>query len=195
MSLTRATSDATAAEGAPADLHSQSPARNAADPSIRDAALLAAVGLGAMTDVVPAGMGDAPCPTAVATAAAARVPAGGASDGTSEATLALALLRALPEPVFLMDPDGRVTFMNPGGVAHLSLGGRGPMRNWSDLWPEASEAVLRDLMQQAREGESNEVRLPGLAMDGRVTLWRISFVPLEDSQGMVTKILCILRET
>ncbi|MFB9222209.1 PAS domain-containing protein [Paracoccus cavernae] len=114
--------------------------------------------------------------------------------GENDAALALALLRALRDPVFLMDPDGRVTYMNPAAANHLARGARGRTRSWCDLWPEASEAVLRDLMAQAREGESNDVSLPGLGDDGEVTLWRISFVPLEDSRGEVAKILCILRE-
>lgn len=191
MTLPKSETETGLPDAAGAQVEGRAP-QQGRDAMIHDPALLSGPELFALANAIPAGhaaAGDVPQPAVAGTLASE------SEQGVNNAALALALLRALDNPVFLMDPDGRVTYMNPGAATHLSQGGKTSVRGWRDLWPEASAEVLGDLMQQAREGESNDVCLPGLTADGAVTLWQISFAPLEDSQGRVAKILCIMRES
>ena len=116
------------------------------------------------------------------------------------AALALALLRALPDSVYLMDPDGRVTFMNRAAAACLNAVpasgeksiSRG--RSWWELWPAAAESELRNLLALAREGESSELALLCPGRGGQTVSCHVTLAPIEDLNGEITKLLCIARE-
>ena len=109
-----------------------------------------------------------------------------------DASLALALMRSVVQPVILMDPDGRVTQMNPVAQALLLLpeGSAPPQgRFWWQMWAHADGLSLRRALADAAGGETVAITLDcRRAIASHATL-----VPVEDSQGRVAKVLCVLR--
>lgn len=108
-----------------------------------------------------------------------------------DASLALALMRSVVQPVILMDPDGRVTQMNPVAQALLLPEGSAPPqgRFWWQMWAHADGLSLRRALADAAGGETVAITLDcRRAIASHATL-----VPIEDSQGRVAKVLCVLR--
>ncbi|AGT08056.1 PAS domain-containing protein [Paracoccus aminophilus] len=127
----------------------------------------------------------------------------------SNAALALALLRALPDSVYLMDPDGRVTFMNraaaaclEAGLAHPPAGAQNGAQNgagaphgrfWWELWPEAPVDQLKAQLAQSLEGDFCEFEAICPGAGGWAQLCAVTLAPIEDMTGQITKLLCIAR--
>ncbi|WP_185968496.1 PAS domain-containing protein [Paracoccus sp. M683] len=113
------------------------------------------------------------------------------------ASLALALLREIADAAYLMDRDGRVTFINAAGLRHL--GRRAPAdrlvgRYLWDLWPDAAAEALRQAVSEAAEGET--VSLPAIACprdQAPAVTCVVSLCPVEDSAGRLAKILVLAR--
>lgn len=109
------------------------------------------------------------------------------------AALALAVMRATQDAVYVMDPDGRITFVNRAGLGHLD-DAQAAVRTgyWWKLWPAAVEDDLRTAVGQAAEGE--EVRLTTLCPDGAGTeRCHVTLCPVEDDQGRVGKLVALVR--
>ena len=114
-----------------------------------------------------------------------------AQHGDRDASLALALMRSVVQPVILMDPDGRVTQLNPVAQALLLPEGAAPPqgRFWWQMWPHADGLALRRALADAAGGDTVAITLDcRRAIASHATL-----VPVEDSQGRVAKVLCVLR--
>ena len=110
------------------------------------------------------------------------------------ASLALALLRTIREAAYVMDCDGRVTFINSAGLRHLGSRSQ-PQRVYGsylwDLWPEALAADLRAAIADAAEGETTHldaVQCPGSASCS------VAVSPVEDATGRVMKVLVLARD-
>ena len=112
-----------------------------------------------------------------------------------DTALALALLREIAAGAYLMDPDGRVTQVNPAGLEQLGVDHLGDAHGrylW-DLWPDAVKASLIDALDDASQGEATvlDVRCP--AQGGGQADCRVRMLPIEDGEGSVNKILAIAR--
>ncbi|MRX50079.1 PAS domain-containing protein [Paracoccus sp. S-4012] len=111
------------------------------------------------------------------------------NDG-QDAALALALLKAMPGRVCLLDPDGRVTFVNGAGLRSFEPSEAVQGRFWWDLWPAADREVLRTALVEAAAGETVTIEA-GPSDRG----WQQMVVaPVEDARGTLVKILVIARE-
>ena len=115
-------------------------------------------------------------------------------DGPDTA-LALALLRAMPDPVYLVDPDGRLTQVNPAGLAQLDLENHADAHGrflW-ELWPETSAVSLKAALSDAAEGETVDLIAPVHLEDGSAAELAICVQPLENGANLVSKLLVIAR--
>ena len=106
----------------------------------------------------------------------------------------MALLRTIREAAYVMDCDGRVTFVNAPGLLHL--GGRSqPQRVYGsflwDLWPEALAVDLRGAIADAAEGETTH--LEAVQCPGSVRC-SVAVSPVEDATGRVMKVLVLARD-
>ena len=110
------------------------------------------------------------------------------------ASLALALLRTIREAAYVMDCDGRVTFVNAPGLLHLGDRGQ-PQRVYGsflwDLWPEALAVDLRGAIADAAEGETTH--LEAVQCPGSVRC-SVAVSPVEDATGRVMKVLVLARD-
>ncbi|MGQ9896159.1 MAG: response regulator [Acidobacteriota bacterium] len=66
------------------------------------------------------------------------------------------MLDHLPVSIELLDAEGRVQFINPVGLASLSLTDAGKVvgRPWLQLWMPPAEPALKALLDQARTGQN-----------------------------------------
>lgn len=115
--------------------------------------------------------------------------------GEAAPAFTLAFLRACPDCVKLLNPEGRVTFVNRIGRDELALGeaGRTTGREWWSLWPEAERPAIRRAFDRARAGEL--VRMPAdfAAGAGEPRRWDVTVAPVVNAEGETETILVIMR--
>ena len=107
-----------------------------------------------------------------------------------EPAFSLAFLRKCKDGAVILNPDGRVGFMNDAAQAALGLESIGDavLMHWSELWPaevgeKMSEAITRTLRGEA-------VRLAGLpAANG---LFDMLTSPVINADGRVESIFAVL---
>ncbi|MCQ0970399.1 PAS domain-containing protein [Paracoccus sp. TK19116] len=112
-----------------------------------------------------------------------------------DTSLALALLREISASAYLMEPDGRITQVNPSGLVQLGVASHGDLQGrylW-DLWPDASREALDTALDDVRDGEEAELSLRCPAQGGGRADCRVRLLPIEDGEGSVSKILAIAR--
>lgn len=147
----------------------------------------------AMTSLISGGLTALARPDAPAEATLAEDD-GGRMVGAS---LALALLRAIREAAYVMERDGRVTYINSAGLRQLGLtrqpGRRDGCYLW-DLWPDASADHLRQALAEAAEGDEVEMQSVLCPQEeGATAPCHVRLSPVEDSMGQVSKILIMAR--
>lgn len=126
-------------------------------------------------------------------------PAEREADG-SNAALALALMRSLPESIYLLSLDGRVVFANQPGLARLgqSWGGvlrsRDRARHWSDLWPAIDQKAMAMAIDAATEGETTSLSVNIGGNRGMIQCCALTVAPVEDARGCVTRVLLVVRD-
>ncbi|WP_299847151.1 PAS domain-containing protein [uncultured Paracoccus sp.] len=110
------------------------------------------------------------------------------------ASLALALLRTIREAAYVMDCDGRVTFINAAGLTRLGNLNH-PQRVYGsflwDLWLDAPAEDLRRAVGEAAEGEATLLEAVDCPGSGTCS---VAVSPVEDATGRVMKILVLVRE-
>lgn len=105
--------------------------------------------------------------------------------------IALALLRHVVQPVILMDPDGRITQLNPAAQAMLATHDWPHSQGcyWSQLWPHADPDELRDALSEAVAGETVVITL-----DCRRSVASTAVLcPVGSGDRRIAKIVCVLR--
>ena len=113
------------------------------------------------------------------------------------ASIALALLRILADSVFLMDPDGRVTYINRAGLEDMPARSAARGQFWWELWSGTGAERLQAALNAALDGEEVDLILDlprftdGVERGFRTC--KVTVVPVEDIGGQVTKVLGVVR--
>ncbi len=94
-------------------------------------------------------------------------------DGDAAADYFESIVEASPDCIRILDLNGCVEFMNPGGrklfgVTNFEKSPKG--RHWPDLWPTEFRPVVDDAWRAAANGETLSFRACSTTPDGRV-LW------------------------
>lgn len=119
----------------------------------------------------------------------------GVLDGTAPG-FTLSYLRASPDCVKLITPEGRVSFVNRNGLRAMELPSFDAVRgrDWWDLWPEESRALLRDAVAAAAGGEAGRFVAFCPTARGAPRWWDVSVSPVAEPDGAVRSLLTISRD-
>ena len=116
--------------------------------------------------------------------------------GASTHGLVLSVLRASPECVKLLTPDGRLRFMSENGRELMQIEDFSAVENrkWTDLWPPESTPTLEDAMARARAGEIVKFEAPCPTAAGDPRWWHVSVSPVYGPSGEVEWLLSSSRD-
>ena len=117
--------------------------------------------------------------------------------GARAPSFTLAFMRSLPDCVELVNPAGRLTFMNENGRMAMEIDGFDRLRgtDWVDLWPEESRPLARNALDRALEGEAVRMTAVRPTAKGAVKVWDVKVSPVSNATGDVETILSVSRET
>ena len=95
------------------------------------------------------------------------------------------VLESSPDCVKLLDAEGRLEFMNQTGQCLMEIDDFENFRGqpWWQLWPEASEATMRDAVKRAGRGETVHLQTFGPTAKGTPKWWDVAVAPVVGMNG------------
>lgn len=98
--------------------------------------------------------------------------------------------------VKILDPDGRVDFMNRNGRRSMEIDDFSLVAGqaWETLWPDEAAKDIRDSMRDALAGQSSRFEAFCPTATGTPKWWDVQVSPVRDEQGEVLAILSVSRD-
>ena len=106
------------------------------------------------------------------------------------------ILQASTDMVVLLDPDGRVEFVNGAGVEAMELNDAGLVlgKHWSRLWRDESASVVAAALDRTARGETARFRAFCKTSKGTPKWWDVVMAPMLDDQRNLKGLLTISRD-
>lgn len=110
--------------------------------------------------------------------------------------LILGLLEQTDDCVKLIDRDGRLEFINCGGLRVMEIDNAAEIigKEWWTLWPPVSRKLVRRQFSSALSGETTEFVGVCPTRNGRHKLWSVRLKPMIASAGHVVSVLCTSKD-
>lgn len=107
-----------------------------------------------------------------------------------------ALLSASPDCIKLLTPQGRLVFMNFGGMCQMDIADFESVKDrlWWSLWPEPEQPQLERAVAMAARGQVQRLIAPCATAAGTPKWWDVSVSPVFDTLGSVDQILVVSRD-
>ena len=105
------------------------------------------------------------------------------------------LLDASQDCLCLLNPAGRVEYINPAGRKRLAWAHSALLSGfWLDHWRADDRAALSDAMAKAFRGETSAIQAYSAPEEAAPGWWDVVFSPLSDGNGQGRRILASARE-
>jgi PAS domain S-box-containing protein len=116
--------------------------------------------------------------------------------GTDDHVLLALVLDGTHDCVKLLDPDGRIEFVNRRGAEAMEL--RTPEElvghSWIDRWPPEAQPMVQEALDRARSGEDARFRAMRPRPDGSASWWDVTVAAVRSGNGAFTHFLTIARD-
>ena len=106
------------------------------------------------------------------------------------------VLEASNDCVKVLDPDGRIVFMNHGGRQIMEVPDDDPVegRFWPSFWQNAERADATIALEKAKAGASATFHGYAETMAGTRKYWDVRLTPMLDAAGAPERILAVSRD-
>tara|TARA_B100001179_G_C18493258_1_gene360944 strand:+ start:122 stop:532 length:411 start_codon:yes stop_codon:yes gene_type:complete len=110
--------------------------------------------------------------------------------------LAISLLEQSDDCIKLLSLEGRLEFMNCGGLHKMEIGRpeRVLGKMWWDLWPSESQRYVQEQFERAVQGTPVTFEASCPTAKGNPRRWSVNLKPLCSKAGPVVSILATSRE-
>jgi PAS domain S-box-containing protein len=107
-----------------------------------------------------------------------------------------ALLDNSRDCIKLLDPEGRVLYLNQAGLLVRQMSGAEDVlgRYWWELWPAEAEAAVREAHANAAAGKIWDFRGFCPTAQGAPKWWDVRVSPVTDASGKVIRILAVSKD-
>lgn len=111
-------------------------------------------------------------------------------------SVVLSLFDQSDDCIKLIEPDGRLYFMNCKGRQAMEIDDFSAIEGsaWDELWPDESRGLVRSAMEAARSGALNRFEAFCPTVKGTPKWWEVTVSPILDSRGEVSAILSSSRD-
>ena len=110
--------------------------------------------------------------------------------------MTLAQLRASPDCVKIIAPDGRIEFMSRNGMCAMEIENHSAIAGqvWWTLWPDAAQGRIKTAVSRALEGRTDRFEAECPTAKGTPKRWSVQVKPILGGSGAVDMILSSSRE-
>ena len=109
----------------------------------------------------------------------------------------MAYMRQRPECVVLLNPEGRISFINERGMDALELTSlsRNEGAPFRALWPEDAAPMIELAVERARDGEPVRFEVARPGADAVSHWWDVTLTPVTNAEGRVETLFAVIRPT
>jgi PAS domain S-box-containing protein len=106
------------------------------------------------------------------------------------------ILDSSDDCIKVLDLEGRILFMSPGGQALLGIQDITPFLNtsWAEFWQGADRQAAIEAIARARAGKVRTFQGYRPTLRGELKWWDNKVSPIRDVDGQVERLLCISRD-
>jgi len=115
---------------------------------------------------------------------------------SASASMLAAILDQSTDCIKVLGPAGQLDYMNRNGRCAMEIEDFDAVagRDWWELWPEASQGLVRDAVARAQAGESHRFEAFCPTAKGSPRWWEVSVSPLRDDSGELQGIISVSRD-
>lgn len=120
----------------------------------------------------------------------------GAAFGALSREMLVAVLDQSVDCVKILDPAGRIEFMNRNGLCAMEIDDIAAIvdRPWDSLWPEQARGPVREALAAAQAGRPSRFDAFCPTAKGTPKWWDVSVSPVRDAAGRTAAILSTSRD-
>lgn len=113
-----------------------------------------------------------------------------------DSSLGLPLLASSPDCVKLIDPSGRIRFMNENGLRLVELDDFAELDGtlWVEIWPESVRADVQSALDLALSGQIGRFSAPAKTRKGSEKWWDVAVSPVRNASGELIWLLAVSRD-
>lgn len=106
------------------------------------------------------------------------------------------ILENSPDCLKIIDGEGRLKYMNTNGMCLMEIDNFGDFQNkyWWDLWNEEYSGIVRNAVEQARQGTSVRFDAFCATAKGTPKWWDVMVTPVQDKGDVITQIISTSRD-
>ena len=106
------------------------------------------------------------------------------------------ILESSSDCIKLLDLDGRLLYVNEGGLCILEIDDFSVIHNadWIALWPEASHSDIEAAVSIAKSGQTGSFQGFCPTAKGTPKWWDVVVTPIRDGSGKVVQLLSVSRD-
>jgi PAS domain S-box-containing protein len=106
------------------------------------------------------------------------------------------VLESTSDCIAVVNPDGRLTYMNPLGLTLMEIEDFELYRNrpWESLWPDEEVEKVRKAVTEAAAGYASRFEAYGPTAHGTPKWWEGVVTPLAGGQGEMRRLVAICRD-
>lgn len=115
---------------------------------------------------------------------------------TADSGIDAQLFKSSFDCIKIIDLQGRVVRMNPGGIDALELDHLDALygQEWVSLWPEESHALVRAALAHGAAGQRADFSAFCPTAKGADRWWHVVVSPILDAEGRVERIMAVSRD-
>ena len=116
--------------------------------------------------------------------------------GPQTPAFTLAYLRASPDCVILLNPQGRITFMSENGREAMEFDHLRDVvgRPWWEMWPEDGAGTVERAVAAGAEGRMMRFQGDCPTAKGTSKTWDVTLSPIVNNDGRTESLLAVCRE-
>jgi PAS domain S-box-containing protein len=106
------------------------------------------------------------------------------------------ILESSTDCIKVLDADGRLRFMSPGGLRVMEVDDFGAIEgcDWRDFWSGSDHEKAKDAVRTALAGGSARFQGRTPTMKGKPRWWDVAVTPIPNPGGSVDKLLSVSRD-
>ncbi len=106
------------------------------------------------------------------------------------------LVEGSSDCIKVLDPEGRILFMNGPGIALMEIDDFQALRGavWTELWPAETRHLAEEALQLAARGVDSHFQAPCPTTKGTLRWWDVAVSAIRGSEGRVERILSTSRD-
>ncbi|BAY11512.1 PAS domain-containing protein [Calothrix sp. NIES-2098] len=106
------------------------------------------------------------------------------------------MLASSSDCIKVLDLDGRLLYINPGGICLLEIDDLTPLLNseWRCFWQDDARQMAEEAIAAAKVGELGRFQGYCPTAKGTPKWWDVVLTPIRNSAGQVVQLLCISRD-